>query len=135
MGDGNFQWWAATGQDPESYDGPFSTREEAVAQMMAEDGRECGYTVIEADKAIARSDIFDAGMIYERYEEYNEECWGEDGADFHTTREQDRDLERMLTEAFDAWFVKHGTRPRAWCFGETRNQQYVPPETAAQSSA
>jgi len=130
MGDGNFQWWAAWGRDPERYQGPFASREEAVAQMLAEDGKEVGYTVVEADKAVARSDIIDADYVFERYDECNEECWGEDGLDIVSTRAQQNDLEKMLAETLEAWFAKHGTKPKVWCFGETRNEQYVPPEMA-----
>lgn len=128
MGDGNFAWFMAIGKDPEGYTGPYDSREQAVLQAMSEDGKECGYTIVEADRSKASDDVFCADTVLERYEEYNEECWGEDGADIDATPPQKADLERMLSETLAAWFEKHGNRPRPWAFGETRNEEYVPPQ-------
>lgn len=128
MGDGNFRWWMAIGKGPESYTGPYDSREQAVMQALSEDGRECGYTIVEADSSKAGHDVFCADWTLERYEECNEECWGEDGADIEATPAQKRDLEAMLAAALEAWFDKHGNRPRPWAFGTMRNEEYVPPE-------
>lgn len=134
MGDGAFFWWMAIGKEPESYSGPFDSRDQAIAQALSEDGKECGYTIVEADRSKASDDIFDADWILESYEEKNEECWGEDGADIMASGHQRRDLEQMLAAALAAWFEKHGNRPRPWAFGTTRNEEYIPPEVVTAAS-
>jgi len=128
MGDGKFAWYMAIGKNPESYTGPYASREQAVMQALSEDGKEYGFTIIEADQVKSSDDIFDADHVFERFEEYNEECWGEDGADIEATAPQRADLERMLSEALTAWFEKHGTRPCSWAFGNTRNEEYISPQ-------
>jgi hypothetical protein len=51
MSDGNYEWWAAVGQEPEMYHGPFDSREQAILQMQSEDGDVYGFTICESDKA------------------------------------------------------------------------------------
>jgi hypothetical protein len=132
MSDGNFKWWMAVGtQDPDFYHGPYDSKEEAIAQAHAEEGKDRGFTIVEADKAKPTSDIFTADSIFEMYEEHNIECWGEDGADFEVTREAEIELEKMLTAALESWFDKFRTRPTPWSFGEQRNKEYFKPSSEA----
>lgn len=131
-GDGNFFWWWATGSDsePETYNGPCATRDEAIAEARGNDGEELGFVIVEADRAVPSNEIFDVDYVMERYEECNEECWGEDGMDLDVTNEQGRDLEKMLAETFDAWFKKHGIGRCGWCFETMRNQETFQPTVA-----
>lgn len=131
-GDGAFRWWWAIGiKDAEFYNGPCETRDQAIAEARGDDGDEYGFVIIEADRSVPKTTIFDAGGVFERYNEWNEECWGEDGADIDCTREQELDLEAMLAAAFDEWFKKHGIERRGWAFGTTRNQETFQPITNA----
>ena len=124
MGDNNFKWWWAIGtSQPESYNGPCDTREQAIAEAQADDGNVHGFVIVEADRSVPDCKIFDAGRMLEDYDEHNLECWGEDGADVQCTAEQEIDLEVMLTAAFDAWFKKHGISQSGWNFDTTRNAE------------
>lgn len=124
--DGNFKWWYGHGKEPEIFYGPCDTRDEAVAQGEAEN--EHGFTICEADKATARPHFFDADWVMEQYGEANEECWGEDGPEFTVSKEQERELELMLGDAFKEWLDKIGkAAPRVWAFGEIRNTEYFAP--------
>lgn len=130
MGDKNFKWWAGYGKQPESYAGPFATRDEAVTEGRARwpDG---GITVLEADKSVISFSMFAADRLLEDFEEHNLECWSEDGPDICLSSEQERDLEKHLADAFMAWLDKSGEMPVAWAIGETRVEEYLPPVEAA----
>lgn len=124
--DGNFKWWYGEGREPEIFMGCCDTRDEAIAQGRAES--EFGFTICEADKAVPRPHFFDADWVMEQYGEANEECWGEDGPEFTVSKEQERELEQMLGDAFKAWLDKIGKgAPSAWAFGTTRNTEYFAP--------
>jgi hypothetical protein len=126
MGDKNFKWWCGGGQQPEAYSGPYDTREEALTQGKA-DYPEGHFTICEADKATVSFDMFSAGDLLERLDEHNLECWGEDGMDVHLKPEQERSLEAHMAAAFEAWMDQSKETPSAWCFGETRAEEYFPP--------
>lgn len=51
MSDGNYKWWTAYDIDDEHWNGPFDTREEAIAKGKVEYGP-AGFAICEADKAI-----------------------------------------------------------------------------------
>lgn len=127
MGDGNFNWWMAIGHDPEAYTGPYDSRDQAIAQAKSEDGDRDGFTIAEADKSIANGNPFDADQILERFEEVNEECWGEDGMEVHPTNAQATELEGILFEAFTMWMDRHKLTPRPFRFDTMRNEEYFPP--------
>jgi len=130
MGDKNFNWWAGYGKQPESYAGPFATRDEAMIEGHARwpDG---GITICEADKSVLSFDMFAADRLLEDFEEHNLECWGEDGADICLTSPQEHDLEQPMAAALKDWFDKSGEMPVAWTIGETRVEEYLPPVEAA----
>lgn len=124
MGDGIYKWYFGGGSCPEMYMAEES-RESAIAAGWSS-YPEGDFTVVEADKAKPTCDVFAADWIIERYEECNEECWGEDGADIATTIAQERELEKQLGETLRAWMDKHDLHGRVWSFGNTRNEEYFP---------
>lgn len=128
-GDGNFFWWWAYGtSDPEIFNGPFGTREEAIEAAKSSDGEITGFTITEADRCIPRVDIFSADEVFERFEERNCECWDEDGGPgVDCTRDQEKDLEAMLAAAFEEWFKKHQIQRAGWAFGVMRNTEVFNP--------
>ena len=130
MGDGDFKWYFGGGELPESYLAETS-KDAAIAAGWAS-YPEGDFTVVEADKAKPNFDVFPADWIIERYEECNEECWGEDGADIAPTIEQERELETQLGETLRAWMDKHNLHGRVWMFGETRNEEYFPRKADAE---
>lgn len=127
MSDNTFEWWAAIGGEPEMYDGPFSSREDAIAQMEDEDGEIYGFTVCEADKQVLSFHVFDAGEVLEKVEEHNNECWGDDGMNVAPTHAQEDDLEAALAATVRDWMQRHNLLPSVWAFGVMRNMEYFPP--------
>lgn len=127
-GDGNFFWWWAVGtRDPEVCTGPCDSREQAIAEARGNDGNEEGFIILEADRMVPSTEIFDADDVLGRYGEVNEECWSEDSFDLECSREQERDLESMLNETFAAWFEKHGIGRGGWAFHTVRNKETFQP--------
>ena len=123
--DGIFKWYVAEGKEPEVYQETCDTFEEALA-IGKRDYSKWGFTIVEADKALPTCDVFDADQIIERYEELNEDCWGEDGAEISPTSAQQRELEMRLSLVLKEWMTEHDLSGRAWSFGETRFEQFYP---------
>ncbi|CAN7301035.1 hypothetical protein LJR231_001532 [Phyllobacterium sp. LjRoot231] len=128
-----FLWYWAHGAEPESYSVvDVSTREAAIAAARADDAHVHGFTIIEANKKVPTTNIFDADNVLEQYEEHNEESWGEDGSMIHAESAQKAELEKMLADALWVWMGKHGLHGHNYCFGETRNEEYFPAERTVQ---
>lgn len=130
----NFQWWYAVGHgsEPERYNGPCGTRDEAISEALNNDGSESGYAIVEAALSQPTTKgTFDANFVLVKYDENNEECWDEDGPEITPTSEQGSELEAALDKALDEWMERHGLRGRAWAFGATRNAEYFPPVDGA----
>ena len=126
MSDNVYQWYYGPGEEPEYCHCVFGTREETVTQAWSE-YPEGGFCVIEADKQVPSFDCIPADWVIERYEECNEECWGEDGAEISPTREQEKELEASLGAVLEAWMNKYDLAGRVWSFGHTRNKEYFGP--------
>lgn len=125
-----FLWYYGGGKEPETYHGAEKSRDEAIHQAWGE-YPEGDFTIAEADKAVPTFGVLPADWVLERYEECNEECWGEDGADISATGDQERELEKILGEALEMWMDRHGLRGRVWNFGQTRNEEYFPRKEVA----
>jgi hypothetical protein len=123
--DGEFKWYYGCGKQPEVYYAGGDTREQTLAQAWSE-YPEGGFSIIEGDKATPSFDCFRGDRVLEDYEEHNEECWGEDGAEIDATAGQCRELEVALAATLQAWMDKHQKRGKLWSFGETRNEEYFP---------
>ena len=133
MGDGVFKWYWAVGTTmPEVYQGRCDTRDQAVAEAKSSDGDLYGFIIVEADRSVPKCDIFDYGDIFDRFCDRNEECWGEDGMELDYKPDQARDLEKMLTAAFEAWFVKHGIKREGFNLDEMRNEETFAGKEAAE---
>lgn len=120
-GNGIFEWCCGGGVEPEFYYGPHGSREEAfqVGRSKFKGGT---FTIVEADKSVPRFDVFDASRVLEDYEDQNEECWGEDGAEVKATADQERELEGALASVFQNWMEKHQL-VKTWTFGTMRNKE------------
>ena len=132
MGDGKFCWYWGRGQEPEHCHGPEDTREAILQVAELETEGRGDFTIIEADKATPSTEMFSCGDVLEQYEEFNAECWGEDGADFHhVTPDAERELESALSAALYAWMEKHDCHGYAYLFGRQRNVEYFPAKAGA----
>lgn len=131
MSDRNFKWYWGYGEQPEDFYGPEDSRDDILQVARNEcDGQ--AFSIVEADKELPGTGIFDAGNVLQEYEDQNEECWGEDGPDIHPTREQELELEASLTAVLTAWMDKHKLHGSAWAFGTQRNHEFFPAEDAAE---
>lgn len=126
-GDGKFAWYFGIGKHPDVYYAGGDTREQTIAQAWG-DYPEGGFSIVEADRAVPSFDCFRGDRVLEDYEEHNEECWGEDGADIDASAGECRELEVALAATLQAWMDKHDKRGKLWSFGDTRNEEYFPPK-------
>ena len=126
MSDKIYQWYYGVGAEPEYFYGGYGSREEATRAGWL-NYPEGDFAVTEADKEAPSYNVMPADWIIERYEEYNEQCWGEDGADIAPTPEQERELEALLGAALELWMKKHDLSGRVWSFGHTRSKEYFGP--------
>jgi hypothetical protein len=130
--DGIFKWYWGSGPEPECMWGAEDTRDAILRVARLEAG---GPFLIQcADKALPSTSCFDADQVIEQYEEHNEGCWGEDGAEVDATPEQKRELEAKLADCLDRWMRKHGAHGRAWSFGVVRHSEFFD-EQPAEASA
>jgi hypothetical protein len=59
--------------------------------------------------------------VFDAFEERNEECWGEDGAEISPPPGAALELEKALAAAFRAWADKHGHPWRTWSLEQWRH--------------
>lgn len=133
MGDKNFKWWTADSEDAEVYQGPYSSREEAIgAGEDNYDGED--FYVVEADKMVIASNIHGedyAEKILEDLTERNEDCFGEDGpgdpwAEYGNPV---RSLGMAIESAVKVWLAVNPGK--TWCFDTTRNGEIIVGKLAA----
>lgn len=134
MGDRNFKWWLASGEDDECFSGPFASRDEAIDEGRGQYGDDETFYVCEADKTVMRCSIdaeSHADRILEELCENNLECFGEDGPDdpwAHVTHAH-RALGRAIEDAVSDWLA--ATPGKTWTFDTVRNGEYIEPKKEA----
>ena len=115
-----WQWWSST--DEENYDGPFKTREAAIAEL---DG-ECGWVCEAHQSPLRLADFIDTDLILEGAEDSACDMSNEHGDPiFDVTGDQRGDLEARIKRACDEWQDAHGLRFIPWSFTEMRNKERV----------
>ena len=123
----NWQWWWGEETDPERYRGPFATREEAISEALGSD-TDPDYsqiTVCEATLMRLSDGHISADVVIEWFNERNEDTSDPDtGLVLEASREQEADLNRMLTEAWVAWRTKHSLG-NSWSFESMRNTEVI----------
>jgi hypothetical protein len=108
-----WRWWV--GHSEEVFNEWFETKEEALEFAKRDEAS----FVAECCQQDFSLDI-DGYEVLELLEHNNEERIGE-GDFFSCTDEQERDLGEMVTQAVEAWAIKHKIDLQAWTFGATRN--------------
>jgi hypothetical protein len=127
----NWRWWIST--DEERYQGPYDSREEAIAVGTDDYGGDA-FHICEATQGMLNLRPFWADDIYDRLQDVNEERVDpEDGELFRKspTKEQDADLANMVNDAIEAWARKHNIDTRAWAFDSQRNSERIDPAKAS----
>lgn len=111
----DYVWEWFVSHDGEVYHESFPTREAALEYAKA-----CDYRLVSE----CRQQDFDIRIegweVIERLNEANYDQIGE-GDGISCTNAQEGDLGDMLTQAMEAWAVKHAIDLRAWTFGAVRN--------------
>ena len=123
--EGQWFWWS--GFDEENYDGPFKTREAAIANL---DG-ERGYICEARQDPLTFSDWLDMGLIFERAEDAmaDNSLTNEDSDPiFEVSDDQANDLSARLKRACDEWQAAHGLVFIPWAFTEIRNKEAIEEE-------
>lgn len=119
---GEWFWWS--GFDGENYDGPFNTREAAIANL---DG-EFGYVCEARQDPLTFSDWLDMESIFDCAEEamMDNGHTNEDGDPvFEVSTEQAKDLAYRLKRACDEWQAANGLVFIPWDFTEVRNKEQI----------
>lgn len=116
-----FKWYS--GPDDEMYsNGPFDTRDQAVAAL---DGYG-GYVIMARKVPLRLSHHFDAGNFLEQAEEAVWDMANEDGDPlFDITSDQQADLEARVRAAIEAWQYAHNLTFLPWAFTETKGLEKV----------
>jgi hypothetical protein len=119
------EWKWYSGPNDEAYtNGPFDTREQAVAEL---DGLG-GYVIMARKVPLKLSDSFDADVFLESAEDSASDLANEDGDPlFDITSYQQADLEARVRAAIDAWQYAHNLTFVPWAFTETRHGERIEP--------
>jgi hypothetical protein len=121
----DYVWEWFVSHDGDVYYEAFPTKEEAI-----EYAQRCDYSIIaECIQQDFRLDV-DGWRIIENLNDSNMELIG-DGEGIECTADQERDLERMVQQAIEAWVVKHNINITAWSFDGTKNKMLVPERDAS----
>ena len=124
----NWQWWYSNTE--EHYQGPCETREEAITVGFHEYGGEGTLYIVEAYQQTPGTDIFRFDEVMERFEEYNEEHWGEDGEPFsHIDFKDQQGLEKRLSAVLQNYLLRNKALS-SWAFGGVRNEEQINMEVA-----
>lgn len=109
-------WWHS--QNETRWEGPFDSREEAIAEGRGQYGGE-GFLIREATLAEYDFDI-DLDMYWESFDARNEEKADPDGdgpsATLALTAGQEADLENRINRAIGAWLDYHSINRTAFAF-------------------
>lgn len=115
-----YPWRWFVSHDKEVYHDDFDTLEDALRYAQSSE-----YAYV----AECRQQDFDLSLDGWQAIDYLNDQNGDrigEGEGIECTPEQERDLDKMLTAAVEAWVVKHKIKITAWSFAETRNLTEVP---------
>lgn len=122
MGDKVFKWYVSDSVDAEFFHSKHETRDEAEKEGYAAYGDD-PFVLIEADKMVVKPNFDIDGVverILENLEEYNIECWSEDGPE--DAWGEIKPLEQALEKAVADWLLAHP--PRTFCVDEFRTVEH-----------
>jgi broad specificity phosphatase PhoE len=125
-------WWYS--QDEERWNGPCSSREEAISEGRGEYDAE-SFMVMDAETGDYDMRL-DVDTITERLSERNEDRSDPDGDPplYQITKEQGADLAAMVNAAIMRWVHKHRIDIRAWCFVKQSPHETISAETPDEES-
>lgn len=129
----DWKWWVGT-TDERFGDGPFNTREEAIAfgrRDYADGFYLTRATRFGVDGLLKLSELLEIKDVLVEMEENGrfEEMHDPDGDPFFDfTSEQLNDLDAMIKATCDAWQAKHGAKIQAFLFKDFERPTWVGPE-------
>ena len=116
-----WKWYSGT-NDENFSNGPFDTREQAVAEL---DGYG-GYVVLARKVPLRLSEYFDVDTLLENAEDVAYDLCNEDGDPlFDVSKEQSKDLQARIRAAIDAWQYAHNLTFVPWAFTGTKNLERI----------
>ena len=115
-------WWWST--DEERYHGPYSSRGDAIMEAWAEDQLATIY-LCQAEQGDLYSDIFDADLVSERFDDANEEAGDPDGDGIAATFPDKAwdDLAKRLNHVVKSFVREHGKV--RWMFSDTTSEESI----------
>lgn len=118
-------WWAGSNEEFFT-DGPFATREDAIAEYKSSWMPEEGFHIVEA---VAGRVWFSAGRLIVRQYEDDDDLWGIDGPSPDRLGEHEA-ADKELQELLDKWVEKYSdTFVQPTMFRGQRNAEFIPPTT------
>lgn len=120
MSEPHWFWWSST--DEEHFDGPFKTRDAAIANLDGDLGWVC-----EAHQSPLRLALYvDVETLLENAEDTASDLSNEDGDPiFDPSPEQTADLQARIKRACDEWQDAHGIQFIPWSFTDIRNKESI----------
>lgn len=121
MTNNNWGWYHS--DDRERWSGPFTTRDEAIAE-----GRVCGSGyVCRARKGYYDLKVFDADDVIDRLDDFNSETTDPDGDGVlgHLSSEQRKDLETTIRDTLSSFCARHNINLDTWAFVETDSEEAI----------
>ena len=127
-------WWIASGEYAENWEGPYATRDEAIAEA---EGNDYDWICCARQALYSASDLIDHCDVEHMIEAWadNSEMAGEDGETpfDHWTEAHKKALTDHLKTAADEWMKAAGLTPRAaWVFHSSERAERVLASTAAE---
>jgi hypothetical protein len=117
------EWkWYSGSNEEEFSDGPFDTREQAIAAL---DGY-AGFVVLARKVPLRLSGYFDADTFLENAEDAAHDACNEDGDPvFDISSDQQEDLQARIRAAIEAWQYAHNLTFMPWAFNGTKNLERI----------
>ena len=118
-------WWHTRHED-ERWNGPYKTREDAIAGGRVEYGAD-NFEICEAEQGMYRTPCF--YEIEELMNNINEELIDPNGDGIFRAGLPPYKkivLEHAVREAIQTWMELNGMRATAWAFENMRNQETIP---------
>lgn len=116
-----WKWYAGRNEETFS-EGPFDTREQAIAEL---DGY-AGFVLLARKVPLRLSQFFHADTFLENAEDSAYDMANEDGDPlFDISSDQQADLEARVRAAIEAWQYAHGLTFEPWSFTGTKNLERI----------
>lgn len=117
------EWkWYSGSNEEEFGNGPFDTREQAIAELDGYDG----FVMLARKVPLRLSGYFDVETLLESAEDATYDMANYDGDPiFDVSKDQQEDLQARVRAAIEAWQYAHNLTFVPWAFTESKNLERI----------